>query len=134
MPDRVGPPALRRRLRCIALGAFAAACVGLAAVMALAVTLAYAHSPRHQAFWLCVHRQEATWNDPNEPYFGGLQLGWWFMRTYGRWQLRHYGTADRWPPSVQVRVVERAFRREGFSRAWLLGQWPNTAPPCLRHL
>ena len=37
--------------------------------------------PAHYQGWLCVHAKEAAWNDAGEPYFGGLQMGWWFMRT-----------------------------------------------------
>jgi hypothetical protein len=86
--------------------------------------------PPHYSFWLCVHRQEATWTDPNSPYYGGLQMGNWFMRTYGWNLLQRKGTANNWTPMEQIWVAERAWKREGYSYSWLYGQWPNTAPPC----
>jgi hypothetical protein len=42
-----------------------------------------AHSPPHKAGWLCIHRHEGRWNDPNAPYYGGLQMDIAFQRTYG---------------------------------------------------
>ncbi len=74
--------------------------------------------------WMCIHRHEGAWNDPDSPYWGGLQMNRGFMRTYGAEFLRRYGTADRWPPAVQVAVAERAHRTRGF------GPWPNTARRC----
>lgn len=116
---------------------FLAACLGLLALMAYDVATAFAGrkpTVKHRKLWLCIHRQEGSWHDPHPPYWGGLQMGMWFMRTYAPWHLRRYGTADRWPPAMQVRVAERAFRREGYSVRWLLGQWPNTAPACIHHV
>jgi hypothetical protein len=82
---------------------------------------------------MCIHSREGAWNDAGSPYYGGLQMGWWFMRTYGAHLLRAKGTADRWTPLEQMWVAQRAYEREGRSRGWLYGQWPNTAPPCARH-
>lgn len=79
----------------------------------------------HRKLWLCIHRHEAAWNDSGAPYWGGLQMGWWFHRTYARDLTRRRGTADHWPPVVQMRVAENAYRREGWSRRWLAGQWPT---------
>ena len=87
----------------------------------------------HLNLWLCIHQREARWNDPNAPYWGGLQMGSWFMNTYAPAELRRYGTADHWTPRMQVQVAERAYAREGYSRRWLAGQWPNTSPPCLAY-
>jgi hypothetical protein len=87
--------------------------------------------PPNYSFWMCVHRQEGSWTDPNAPYYGGLQMGHWFMRTYGWNLLQRKGTADNWTKMEQIWVAERAWQREGYSRAWLFGQWPNTAPPCI---
>ena len=42
-----------------------------------------AHNPPHKAGWLCIHRHEGPWNDPNAPYYGGLQMDIGFQRTYG---------------------------------------------------
>jgi hypothetical protein len=90
-----------------------------------------AHAATHWKLWACIHSREAAWDDPNPPYFGGLQLGWWFMRTYARRELARYGTADKWPPVIQVWVAENAYRLERYSRSWLVSQWPTTGPPCL---
>jgi hypothetical protein len=107
--------------------------IHVTAVLALLglVTITEARAA-HRQLWLCIHTNErSAWNDPNPPYYGGLQMGWWFMRTYAKRELAYYGTADRWPAEVQIGVAERAYRRERFSRSWLLSQWPNTGPPCL---
>jgi hypothetical protein len=80
--------------------------------------------PRHAA-WLCIHRHEGAWNDPNPPYYGGLQMDLSFQRMYGRDLLRRKGTADRWTPLEQMWVAERAYRLgRGFY------PWPNTARAC----
>ena len=84
-----------------------------------------AKNPPRKAAWLCIHRYEGAWNDPNPPYYGGLQMNWSFMRTYGRHLLRKKGTADNWTPLEQMWVAERAFRSgRGFY------PWPNTARHC----
>ena len=81
--------------------------------------------PPHISDWLCIHRYEAAWNDPNAPYYGGLQMDLGFQRTYGGRLLARKGTADRWTPLEQMWVAERAFRAgRGFSA------WPNTARVC----
>jgi hypothetical protein len=108
--------------------------------------------PPHLMLWLCiksgirggrwdwlVHRRggvkvgegEASWFDDESPYWGGLQMGRWFQETYGGELYHRLGTANRWQPIQQIWVAERAFRSEGYSVRWLLGQWPNTAPPCI---
>jgi hypothetical protein len=82
------------------------------------------HPPRLSA-WLCIHRYEGSWTDPNPPYFGGLQMDLGFQRTYGRELLRRKGTADNWTPLEQIWVAERAYRSgRGFY------PWPNTARYC----
>ena len=82
------------------------------------------HFPRLQA-WLCIHRYEGAWNDPNPPYYGGLQMDIGFQRLYGGDLLRRKGTADRWTPLEQMWVAERAYRSgRGFY------PWPNTARYC----
>src|SRR4029077_12133453 len=92
----------------------------LLAVLVIAVATAKASTAFHWKLWLCIHNQEAAWDDDGAPYYGGLQMGVWFMRTYGRRELASYGTADRWPPAIQVWVAEKAYRRERYSRTWLL--------------
>ncbi len=75
--------------------------------------------------FLCIHRHEGAWNDPNPPYYGGLQMDMAFQRSYGPEYLRRYGTADNWPPSVQIAVAYRAVRSgRGFY------PWPNAARRC----
>jgi hypothetical protein len=85
----------------------------------------HAQNPPHRRQWLCIHRYEGAWNDPNPPYFGGLQMDYSFMATYGPHLLRTKGTADRWTPLEQMWVAERAHRSgRGFY------PWPNTARYC----
>jgi hypothetical protein len=84
-----------------------------------------AHNPPHKAGWLCIHRFEGPWNDPNAPYYGGLQMDVSFQRTYGRHLLRRKGTADHWTPLEQMWVAERAHRS---GRGYY--PWPNTARYC----
>jgi hypothetical protein len=82
------------------------------------------HPPRLGA-WLCINRFEAPWNDPNAPYYGGLQMDLDFQRTYGPELLRRKGTADNWTAIEQIWIAERAYRSgRGFT------PWPNTARFC----
>ena len=74
--------------------------------------------------WLCIHHYEASWQDSGAPYWGGLQMDHGFMQTYGAEYIRRWGTADNWPPFVQILVAERAYRSRGFT------PWPNTARYC----
>jgi hypothetical protein len=81
--------------------------------------------PPHKAAWLCIHRYEGPWNDPNPPYYGGLQMDLTFQRMYGARLLRRKGTANHWTPLEQMWVAERAHRSgRGFY------PWPNTARYC----
>jgi hypothetical protein len=84
-----------------------------------------AHNPPHKAGWLCIHNHEGAWNDPNAPYYGGLQMDISFQRTYGGRLLRTKGTADRWTPLEQMWVAEKAHRS---GRGYY--PWPNTARYC----
>jgi hypothetical protein len=84
-----------------------------------------AHRPPHRAAWSCLKRYEGRWDDPNPPYYGGLQMDISFQRRYGRDLLRRKGTADKWKPLEQMWVAERALRAgRGFH------PWPNTARYC----
>jgi len=74
---------------------------------------------------LCIHRHEGSWNDPNGPYYGGMQMDLKFQHTYGARLLRTKGTADHWTPHEQLHVAYRAFRS---GRGWW--PWPNTARYC----
>jgi hypothetical protein len=88
-------------------------------------TQAAAQHPPHLRAWLCIHRFEGSWRDPNPPYFGGLQMDVGFQRTYGRALFAQKGTADHWTPLEQIWVAERALRAgRGFY------PWPNTARFC----
>jgi hypothetical protein len=81
--------------------------------------------PPHKREWQCIHRYEGRWNDPNSPYYGGLQMDREFQRTYGPELLRQKGTADHWTPLEQMWVAERAYASgRGFY------PWPNTARYC----
>jgi hypothetical protein len=83
------------------------------------------HRPPHRAAWLCIHRYEGSWTDPGAPYYGGLQMDWGFMRTYGGWLLARRGTANRWSAPAQMWVAEQALQRgRGFY------PWPNSARMC----
>jgi hypothetical protein len=84
-----------------------------------------AHRPPHYSAWKCIQRFEGAWNDPNAPYYGGLQMDISFQRAYGAHLLRRKGTADNWTPVEQMWVAERAHRSgRGFY------PWPNTARHC----
>jgi hypothetical protein len=84
-----------------------------------------AQNPPHKQAWLCIHRFEGSWRDPNPPYFGGLQMDVQFQRTYGAGIFRLKGTADHWTPIEQMWAAERAHRSgRGFY------PWPNTARYC----
>lgn len=78
----------------------------------------------------CIHRYEGSWNDPDGPYYGGMQMDWGFMQTYGTWLLRNVGTADKWTPHQQLNVSYRAFRGWKGYQARYWGPWPNTARMC----
>jgi hypothetical protein len=83
------------------------------------------HHPRRLGAWICIHRHEGSWRDPNAPYYGGLQMDLTFQRQYARGLLRRKGTADHWSRFEQIWVAERAYRAgRGF---W---PWPLTARRC----
>ena len=81
--------------------------------------------PPHYDEWMCIHRYEGSWVDPNAPYYGGLQMDLGFQRSYGAKLLATKGTADNWSPLEQMWVAERAHASgRGFY------PWPNTARYC----
>lgn len=105
------------------------------ALLTLVAALALAFTPRADsggdASWLwrsflCIHAHEGSWDaDTGNGYFGGLQMDYTFQATYGREFLRAFGTADRWPPAIQITVAMRAYLSgRGF------GPWPNTRRLC----
>ena len=73
---------------------------------------------------LCIHSHEGSWRDPNGPYWGGMQMDYGFMRTYGPRLLHRLGTADHWSPHQQLDVSYRAWRARGWS------PWPATRRYC----
>ncbi len=89
-----------------------------------AVAKREALNPPHKREWLCIHRYEGSWRDPDAPYYGGLQMDLEFQTTYGRSLLHRKGTAEHWTPLEQMWVAERAYRTRGY---W---PWPNTARYC----
>ena len=84
-----------------------------------------AHAVPYYNEWMCIHRGEGAWNDPNAPYYGGLQMDMQFQRTYGWQALQKWGTADNWHPLTQMWVAEKA-RASG--RGFY--PWPTTARNC----
>jgi hypothetical protein len=81
--------------------------------------------PPHYDEWMCIHRYEGSWVDPDAPYYGGLQMDLGFQRAYGAKLLATKGTADNWSPLEQMWVAERAHASgRGFY------PWPNTARYC----
>lgn len=109
------------------------ALAALTLVLALAVPPAGAASkPPHYTLWMCVHRQErSAWTDDGAPYWGGLQMGQWFIDTYAPARLlRTKGYPHRWTPLEQMWVAENAYQRERYRRSWLVGQWPPSVGVC----
>lgn len=93
---------------------------------ALAATVknGYGKSWLERAF-LCIHRYEGSWTDSGAPFWGGLQMDSSFQSTYGDWAVAAFGTADKWPVSVQIATAIRAkVSGRGFY------PWPNTARKC----
>ena len=83
------------------------------------------HRPPHESAWMCIHRFEGSWTDGGAPYYGGLQMDWAFMHTYGGRFLRLKGVASNWTPLEQMWTAEAAYRAgRGFY------PWPNTARMC----
>ena len=71
--------------------------------------------------FLCIHSHEGAWNDPNAPYYGGLQFG------YSEWQRfggQYAPTADLATPEQQIQAGIAYYRVSGFY------PWPNTAREC----
>ncbi len=90
----------------------------------------YAHTHpliAHRALWLCIHSREAQdWHNEDtghNGHYGGLQmsLGWDGL----------VGNAALLSPTQQMVAAETGYRRSGFSRSWLLGQWYH--PDCLAY-
>ena len=86
------------------------------------------------AFWrthyprlMCIHGHEGAWNAYSPAgYYGGLQMDWSFMRTYGPDKLARYGGRDAryWSAGDQLAVGMRAVRVRGYT------PWSNSASAC----
>lgn len=79
----------------------------------------------------CIHLHEGPWNaNTGNGYYGGFQQNWEFMRSYGSEFLRMYGTADKWPPGIQILVAVRA--RDGYNGIPARGYspWPTSRRLC----
>jgi len=76
--------------------------------------------------FLCIHSYEGAWSsNTGNGYYGGLQMDWTFMRTYGSEFVRQWGSADNWPVAAQLTAAARAHASgRGFT------PWPNTARAC----
>lgn len=82
-------------------------------------------SPPYAPQLLCIHGGEGSWTaNTGNDFYGGLQMNWQFMATYGPWLLRHKGTADHWTPLEQLWVGAKAVPSRGFY------PWPNTGRAC----
>ena len=76
---------------------------------------------------MCIHSYEGAWNAYNPAgYYGGLQMDWSFMRTYGYDKLVKYGGRDAryWSINDQLAVAIRAIRTRGYT------PWSTTASMC----
>lgn len=75
---------------------------------------------------MCIHHYEGAMNaNTGNGYYGGWQMDLTFQRTYGSEFLSAWGTADNWPPSVQLIVAARAvLSGRGY------GPWPHTRTLC----
>ena len=72
----------------------------------------------------CVHEHEGAWNDPNAPYYGGMQADISFQQSYNPTAYRLYGTADHWPIIEQIKMAYYGWK----ARGWY--PWPLTARAC----
>ena len=100
-----------------------------ALLLAGSVENAQAHPRPFPKWWLkgalCIHGHEGSWRDTGAPHWGGMQMDYSFMETYGGKLLRRKGTANNWTPHEQLHVAYRAYRS---GRDWY--PWPNTARKC----
>jgi hypothetical protein len=82
--------------------------------------------PPHYNEWLCIHGYEGSWNaNTGNGFYGGLQMDYSFMQSYGGSLLASKGPASNWTPLEQMWVAERAYSSgRGFY------PWPNTARQC----
>ena len=76
--------------------------------------------------FICIHHYEGAWtSNTGNGYYGGLQMDYGFMRSYGSEFVQRWGTADNWPVWAQLLAAVRAHESgRGFT------PWPNTARAC----
>ena len=94
----------------------------------------------HRDLWECLHSREGDWQDGGWPYWGGLQMGDWFLDTYmvriapGSVPPNGWVGPNGWTnaPTVvqQMKAAELGYRESGYSLAWLRGQWPRSSRHC----
>jgi len=75
----------------------------------------------------CVTNHEGAFTtNTGNGYYGRFQMDVSFQNetAYGRAAYRRYGTADRWPPAVQVQHAHDIWSYAGWSR------WPTYARYC----
>jgi hypothetical protein len=72
----------------------------------------------------CIHGKEGKWNDPDSPFYGGMQMDLEFQQTYGKAFYARWGTADKWPRWSQLYAAYLGWKE----RFWY--PWPNTARDC----
>ena len=75
----------------------------------------------------CIGRHEGWWtSNTGNGYFGRFQLGLPFQSAYGRHYgkrisyLGRYGTADKWPKTLQIHASRHGWNRQGVHTAWPL--------------
>ena len=76
-----------------------------------AVARRRAANPPHRGAWTCIHGHEGAWNDPNSPYYGGLQMDLAFQRAWGA------GCSRRKAPRTGGRRSSRCGSRSGRTAA-----------------
>lgn len=89
-------------------------------------------NPPYESQLSCIHYNprlgsgEGSWTaNTGNSFYGGLQMNYGFMTTYGPWLLKHKGTADHWTPLEQMWVAAKAVNSgRGFH------PWPQTARNC----
>jgi hypothetical protein len=84
--------------------------------------------PAHYAGWNCIHNgaypgAPHEGSGTNGPYSGWLQMTNPWLGQSGNWNAMG---------AAVYAVAERVAARQGFSPAFMRGQWPNTYPPCAR--
>jgi hypothetical protein len=109
------------------IGRMAAATLAVGLLVLVIVATARAHDPKQILRGLaCIRGLEGGWtSNTGNGYYGGFQMDMAFQRQYGREYLAAFGTADRWPPAIQIAVAVRAYLS---GRGY--GPWPNTRRLC----